>query len=95
MGLTRARAGSRQQGITVNAVCPGYTDTEIVRASIERVVAKTGRSEQEARAAFVQQPTRPAGGAAEVADAVPGSAQKVQCHHRPALSVSGGEVMSA
>lgn len=36
--------------VTVNAVCPGFTDTEIVVESIARLVEKTGRSPDEARA---------------------------------------------
>jgi NAD(P)-dependent dehydrogenase (short-subunit alcohol dehydrogenase family) len=45
VGLTRALAvETAARGITVNAVCPGYTDTELVRASVARVSAKTGRA---------------------------------------------------
>src|SRR5690606_23194646 len=40
------------KGVTVNAVCPGFTDTELVAKSVEAIVAKTGRSEEEARAAL-------------------------------------------
>ena len=37
VGLTRALAAeTAQTGVTVNAVCPGYTDTELVRDSIAR-----------------------------------------------------------
>jgi 3-hydroxybutyrate dehydrogenase len=44
VGLTRALAlETATRGVTVNAVCPGYTDTELVREAIERVAAKTGR----------------------------------------------------
>lgn len=96
VGLTRALALEvASKGITVNAVCPGYTDTEIVRASIERVVAKTGRSEQEARAAFVQ--SNPQGrlvAPQEVADAVAWlCSEGASAITGQALSVSGGEVM--
>ncbi len=49
LGLTRALALEyARQGITVNAVCPGYTDTDIVRQAINNIVASTGRSEDEA-----------------------------------------------
>ena len=96
VGLTRALALEvASKGITVNAVCPGYTDTEIVRASIERVVAKTGRREQEARAAFVQ--SNPQGrlvAPQEVADAVAWlCSEGASAITGQALSVSGGEVM--
>ena len=96
VGMTRALALEvASKGITVNAVCPGYTDTEIVRASIERVVAKTGRSEQEARAAFVQ--SNPQGrlvAPQEVADAVAWlCSEGASAITGQALSVSGGEVM--
>ncbi len=53
IGLTRSLALEvAKQGVTVNAVCPGYTETDILRESIANVMAKTGRSEEEARAQF-------------------------------------------
>jgi 3-hydroxybutyrate dehydrogenase len=55
IGLTRALARElAPQDITVNAVCPGYTDTDIVRAAVANIRAKTGRSEAEAIAAITE-----------------------------------------
>jgi NAD(P)-dependent dehydrogenase (short-subunit alcohol dehydrogenase family) len=54
VGLTRALAMETvSKGITVNAVCPTYTDTDLVQSAIANIVAKTGRSAAEAEAALV------------------------------------------
>jgi NAD(P)-dependent dehydrogenase (short-subunit alcohol dehydrogenase family) len=53
VGLTRALALEvATKGVTVNAVCPGFTDTDMVARSVEAITGKTGRSEEEARAAL-------------------------------------------
>ena len=45
LGLTRAVAiEAEPHNVTVNAICPGWLDTPMTQASIDRIVAKTGRS---------------------------------------------------
>lgn len=49
LGLTRSLALEvAHRGITVNAICPGYVDTEMTSRGVERITAKTGRSVEEA-----------------------------------------------
>jgi NAD(P)-dependent dehydrogenase (short-subunit alcohol dehydrogenase family) len=55
VGLTRALAlETATKGITVNAVCPGYTDTEMAQRAIANIVNRTGRSPSEAEAELVR-----------------------------------------
>jgi 3-hydroxybutyrate dehydrogenase len=96
VGLTRALAAEyAMRGVTVNAVCPGYTDTGMTRQTVANIVARTGRAEGEARAALTaRNPQQRLVTADEVAAAVawlclPDSAAV----NGQAISVSGGEVM--
>jgi 3-hydroxybutyrate dehydrogenase len=60
VGFTRALAlETVRHGITVNAVCPGFTDTDMVARSVATIAASTGRSEPAAREALAA--TNPAG----------------------------------
>jgi NAD(P)-dependent dehydrogenase (short-subunit alcohol dehydrogenase family) len=96
VGLTRALAlETAAKGITVNAVCPSYADTDMVRRAIANIVERTGRSAAEAHAELVKKNpqgrlVRPEEVAATVlwlcspgAEAITGQA----------IAVAGGEVM--
>ena len=48
IGLTRATAlETARKGVTVNAVCPGYTDTPMVSDAVDKIIAKSGRTREE------------------------------------------------
>lgn len=96
VGLTRAAAlETAKSGVTVNAVCPGYTETDIVKDAVANIVQKTGKSEAEARAALTSR--NPQGRMVrpeEVANAVlwlclPGA----EAVTGQAVAIAGGEVM--
>jgi NAD(P)-dependent dehydrogenase (short-subunit alcohol dehydrogenase family) len=94
VGLMRALAlETAKDGITINAVCPGYTETPLLEKAVQRIIATTKRGEDAARAELAA--NNPQGRITqpqEVADAVlwlcaEGSAGITG----QTISVSGGE----
>jgi NAD(P)-dependent dehydrogenase (short-subunit alcohol dehydrogenase family) len=95
VGLTKALAVEFvKTGVTVNAICPGYTNTDLVAGSVERIMAKTNRSLEEARSHFeasnpmgrLMQPEEVARAALWLADPLSGAVTG-QC-----IVVAGGEL---
>lgn len=96
VGLTRALAVEfATKGITVNAVCPGYTETDMVKSAVANITSKTGRTADEAIAELVERnPQKRLVKPEEVANAVawlcvPGS----EAITGQSIVVAGGEIM--
>jgi NAD(P)-dependent dehydrogenase (short-subunit alcohol dehydrogenase family) len=96
VGLTRSLALEvATKGVTVNAVCPGYTETDMLQRTIDGIVAKTGRAAAEARAELSSKnPQKRIIRPEEVANAVawlclPGS----EAINGQSIAIAGGEVM--
>ena len=96
IGMTRSLALEvAPKGVTVNAVCPGYTETELLSESVANIVDKTGASENEARGQLLE--SNPQGrfvSPEEVAEAVAWLvSSNAGAITGQAIVVAGGEVM--
>lgn len=95
LGLTRSLAlETARSGVTVNCVCPGFTDTDLIADSVELIIQKTGRDAAEVRAELARanpqgrliQPDEVAAAVAWLCGPGAGSVTGV------ALPVAGGEI---
>ncbi len=96
IGLTRALALEvAKKGVTVNAVCPGYTDTEMANVAVQTIMRALGNTEAEARQMVVR--TIPRGSIIqphEVANAVAWlCSPDATAITGQSIVVAGGEVM--
>jgi 3-hydroxybutyrate dehydrogenase len=95
IGLVRSLALElATTGVTVNAVCPGFTDTDLLAGSIDNIMKKTGRSHEQAVAELAKH--NPQGRLvtpAEIADAVLWlCGEGAGAITGQAIAVAGGEV---
>jgi len=96
IGFTRALAAElAHTNVTVNAVCPGFTETAIVDAAAENIAAKTGRTADQARAAMAA--TNPQGRLIDPAEVASAVVWLCRAENRSitgqSIVVAGGEIM--
>jgi NAD(P)-dependent dehydrogenase (short-subunit alcohol dehydrogenase family) len=96
LGMMRALALEiARTPVTINAVCPGWTDTDMARAASERIAQKTGRSAEEARATLAaMSPQRRLVQPEEVAHAVLALCdERARGIHGQAWCIDGGQLL--
>jgi NAD(P)-dependent dehydrogenase (short-subunit alcohol dehydrogenase family) len=96
LGLTRALALElATSGVTVNAICPGYTETSMLSNAIQTAASTTGKSEDEIRTAFVKvNPMQRFVSVDEVAEAVAWICLPITgAITGQSIVIAGGEVM--
>lgn len=93
VGFTRAIAQEfADAGITANAVCPGYTETEMMQRAIANITAKTGRGEEAARELLAQ--GNPEGRIATAEEVAHGILQLIESDSNgDALVIPGGRII--
>ena len=95
IGLVRALAlETAKQGITVNALCPGFTETPLLDESLANISAKTGLSNTEARAQLTA--TNPQGRLIQPSDVSAAAlwlaSPAAQAITGQAIAIAGGEL---
>ena len=96
VGMTRALAiDLARTGVTINAICPGWVETQMVEEAVTRIASKTGRSTDEARSSLASMsPQKRMIEPAEVAHlALMLCAHEARGIHGQALVIDGGAIL--